>query len=154
MSSDSDELIAKANDWPTRYHLEPARANVLKALELPAGARVLEIGAGCGAVTRYLGETCALVDALEPVPARATVARERTRDLPNVEVFVGELDDLPDVESYDIVVVVGVLEYAGNGAAELAPGRSSVTFRSERGLCSTGFPSSQALTGSVPDPDS
>ena len=121
VSSDSDELIAKANDWPTRYHLEPARANVLKALELPAGARVLEIGAGCGAVTRYLGETCALVDALEPVPARATVARERTRDLPNVEVFVGELDDLPEVESYDIVVVVGVLEYAGNGAAELAP---------------------------------
>jgi GT2 family glycosyltransferase/glycosyltransferase involved in cell wall biosynthesis/SAM-dependent methyltransferase len=121
LSSYSDELIGRAYDWPSRYHLEPARANLLRALQLPPQARVLELGAGCGAVTRYLGESCALVDAVEPVPARAAVARARTRDLSNVEVFVGELADVPNEPAYDLVVVIGVLEYVGNGTAALDP---------------------------------
>ncbi len=115
----ADSLIADARTWPERYHLDPARANVLRGLTIPADARILEIGAGCGAVTRYLGEMGAMVDALEPVPARARVARERCRDLPNVEVFVGELGDVPAKAAYDIVVVVGVLEYVGHGSSDL-----------------------------------
>ncbi|MFP5346605.1 MAG: methyltransferase [Actinomycetes bacterium] len=111
----SDGLVSRAADWPTRYHLDPARANVLRSLDLPRDAAVLEIGAGCGAVTRYVGETCGLVDALEPAASRARVARARTRDLPNVEVFVGELDDVPQEASYDVVLVIGVLEYVGSG---------------------------------------
>lgn len=82
---------------------------------------MLEVGAGCGGVTRYLGEIADTVDALEPMEARALVARERTRDLPGVEVFVGEIADLPRVPTYDVVVVVGVLEYIGNGSAEAEP---------------------------------
>jgi len=115
----ADALIADARTWPERYHLDPARANVLRGLAIPANARILEIGAGCGAVTRYLGEMGASVDALEPVPSRARVARERCRDLPNVEVFVGELEDVPARAAYDIVVVVGVLEYVGHGSSDL-----------------------------------
>lgn len=118
VSLEADELSASAASWAERYHLEPARANVLRPFELAASARVLEIGAGCGAVTRYLGERCAVVDAVEPVPARARVARERCRDLPGVEVFVGQVEDVPLEEAYDAVVVVGVLEYVGGGSAE------------------------------------
>ena len=121
LSSTSDELISSAVDWPTRYHLDPSRANIVRGLSFPDNARVLEIGAGCGAVTRYLGEVAGSVDALEPVPSRAAVARARTRDLPNVEVFVGELSDLPPVAGYDVIVVVGVLEYVGGGTADLGP---------------------------------
>lgn len=117
LGSADDTLLSHARGWAERYHVHPARANVVRPLALPAGARVLEIGAGCGAVTRYLGETVALVDALEPVPARARVARARTRDLDNVEVFVGMLEDVPDEPQYDVVVVVGVLEYVGGGSA-------------------------------------
>ncbi|MBG6106761.1 SAM-dependent methyltransferase [Frigoribacterium sp. CG_9.8] len=72
-------------------------------------------------MTRYLGEVGATVDALEPMPARALAARERTRDLPGVEVLVGELADLPEEPSYDVVVVVGVLEYVGLGTDDPAP---------------------------------
>lgn len=121
LSSLSDELATKGDTWAETYHLAAARANVLRGLRLGPDDVVLEIGAGCGAITRYLGETCGVVDALEPVGSRAVVARERVRDVPGVEVFVGELSDLPAVESYDVVVVVGVLEYIGFGDPAPAP---------------------------------
>ncbi len=120
-TADSDEMIRDAVGWAQRYHVDPARANIVRCLDLPADARVLEIGAGCGAITRYLGENCRIVDALEPVPARAAVASARTQDLPGVEVIVGELADVPDIATYDVVVVVGVLEYMGRGSERRRP---------------------------------
>lgn len=123
LGSTDDTLLSRTEGWAQQYHVHPARANVVRPLDIPAGARVLEIGAGCGAVSRYLGETGAQLDALEPVPSRARVARARTRDLPNVEVFVGALDDVPAEPVYDVVVVVGVLEYVGGGSREDAPYR-------------------------------
>lgn len=107
----SDEIAQHDEIWETRYHFARERAHVLRPLGLPRGARVLEIGAGCGAVTRYLGETCDVVDALEPTAARARIARLRTEDLESVEVFIGSLDSLPREPAYDAVVIVGVLEY-------------------------------------------
>jgi len=119
LSSTSDELAVQATTWAERYHLSTARANLLRPFSLPPAAAVLEIGAGCGAITRLLGERCGSVDALEPVLSRARVARSRTRDLGNVEVFVGSLGDVPPEPAYDVVVVVGVLEYVGDGADDL-----------------------------------
>ena len=118
LGSDSRALVESASGWAERYHTHPDRANVLRAFDLPADLRVLEVGAGCGAVTRYLGEHAALVDALEPMPARARAARERTRDLPNVDIAVGEVADMPAAADYDLVVVIGVLEYVGFGARD------------------------------------
>jgi precorrin-6B methylase 2 len=119
LGSLSDELVCHASGWAQTYHLHPARANVLRCLALPATARVLEVGAGCGAITRYLGEVCGSVDALEPVPVRAAAARARTHDLDTVEVFVGELDDVPAEAVYDVIVVIGVLEYVAGGGADV-----------------------------------
>ena len=121
LSSTSDDLVRGAVGWAQTYHLHPSRANVVRALNLPPTARVLEIGAGCGPITRFLGEHCATVDALEPVPARAAAARARTRDLDNVEVFIGELDDVPAQAAYDVVVVIGVLEYVASGGRDREP---------------------------------
>lgn len=117
ISSTSDELSEQARTWAQTYHLDTARANVLRAFDLPADAHVLEIGAGCGAVSRYLGEQCDRVDALEPMPDRAKVAAARTRDLSSVQVLIGDLTDLPPTPTYDVVVVIGVLEYVGDGTA-------------------------------------
>jgi SAM-dependent methyltransferase len=121
LTSDSQELADAATDWATRYSLTTVRANLLRGLDLPADARVLEIGCGCGPITRYLGETCALVDAVEPMAARARVARLRTRDLPHVAVIVGTLEDVPLEPTYDVVVVVGVLEYVAHGTDDPTP---------------------------------
>ena len=118
VSSTSNELLGEAEGWNQIYHLSPFRANVVRSLDLPPDAVVLDVGAGCGAVSRYLGEQCATVDVLEPVPARARAARERTRDLPGVEVFVAGVEDVPAVPAYDLITVIGVLEYVDAGGKD------------------------------------
>lgn len=121
LGSLNEELHGRATTWAERYHVDRQRANVLRAFDLSGAGRVLEVGAGCGAMSRYLAEVCPSVDALEPVEARAAVAARRLRDLPGARVFVGELEDLPDEPSYDLIVVIGVLEYVGGGTADRAP---------------------------------
>jgi SAM-dependent methyltransferase len=121
LGSMNEDLHMRGSTWAEQYHLDRRRANVLRAFDVGGAGRVLEIGAGCGAVSRYLAEACPVVDALEPVPARAAVAAERMRDLPGAQVFVGELADLPEEPSYDLIVVIGVLEYVAGGSSDRAP---------------------------------
>lgn len=121
LSSRSADLLPRATSWPERYHLDPMRPNIVRAFDLPSTAKVLEVGAGCGAITRYLGETVAAVDSVEPVVERARVAAVRTADLPGVRVFAGSLEQMPAEPSYDAVVVIGVLEYVGGGTADREP---------------------------------
>ena len=110
----SRELAAACKDWPSRYHLSAERANLLRPLEaeLGPGRVVLEIGAGCGAITRFLGETGAEVLALEGSVRRATIARERTRDLGNVAVVAERFQDFNIAQKFDMITLIGVLEYA------------------------------------------
>lgn len=110
----SSDLVAACVDWPSRYHLSTERANLLRpfAQYLQPGARVLEIGAGCGAVTRYLGESGADVLALEGSLRRANIARERTRELGNVAVVAERFQDFSVAQRFDVVTLIGVLEYA------------------------------------------
>lgn len=123
VSSGSAELAEHIVDWPTRYHFSCQRANLLRPLDIRGGMRVLDVGAGTGALTRYLGEQGADVMALEGNPARAQAAAVRCADIPNVEVVSGALDDLDPGETFDLVLLVGVLEYAGSpiGGAGGAP---------------------------------
>lgn len=109
----SDDLKNHITDWPSLYHLSNNRANILRPFErFFAGAQVLEIGAGCGAISRYMGESGAQVLALEGAIRRADIARKRTRDLPNVEVLAERFDQFNTNAQFDIVTLIGVLEYA------------------------------------------
>jgi 2-polyprenyl-3-methyl-5-hydroxy-6-metoxy-1,4-benzoquinol methylase len=125
LRADSDELMGAVKNWPSYYHLGVGRTVILRCLDLPPEARVLEIGAGCGAITRYLGEHFASVDAIEGSPDRARIARERCRDLDNVTVITADLSYVELEPVYDLVVVVGVLEYAPVMFAERDDPRSA-----------------------------
>ena len=111
-SDGSDELRRHVHDWPTLYHLAPERANLLRPLAVGPGIRVLDVGAGTGCLSRHLGERGAEVVALEPSLARARVAAARCGGLDGVEVVCGTPDDFEDSAGFDVVLVVGVLEYA------------------------------------------
>jgi SAM-dependent methyltransferase len=112
VSSSSQELEGHIKDWPSRYHLSRERSLVYRSLEIPSSASVLEVGCGCGAITRLLGEQAGDVLALEGSPRRAAITRARTRDLPNVSVLCGSFADVDFQETFDFVVCNGVLEYA------------------------------------------
>ncbi len=115
-SSDSDELAREITDWPSRYHLSRQRANLIRPLQLGRELRVLEVGAGTGVLSRALGESGASVTALEGHLDRARAAAARCRDLENIEVVSGPLESFEDAEGFDLVCLVGVLEYAASDA--------------------------------------
>jgi glycosyltransferase involved in cell wall biosynthesis/SAM-dependent methyltransferase len=113
VSTASSELAAKVRDWPSLYHLSPRRGNIVRPFrDWFKGRRVLEIGCGCGAITRFLGEAGAQIVSVEGSPIRAAIARERTRDLENVEVIHATSEVIDRLGQFDAIMLIGVLEYA------------------------------------------
>jgi 2-polyprenyl-3-methyl-5-hydroxy-6-metoxy-1,4-benzoquinol methylase len=108
----SRELASHINDWPSQYHLSCVRSNLLRPLEAALGGPILELGAGCGAITRYLGELGSQVTAVEGSLARARIARERTSDLSNVTVVCDRIESFTAGSKFKVVTLIGVLEYA------------------------------------------
>ncbi len=102
----SPELLKRAIDSGCWYHVTPYRSNVVRSLELPEAARILEVGCGAGALTRYLGEAGYQVVALETDERLAECARLRCRDLANVEIVEGFLEQVLLHDKFDFVVCV------------------------------------------------
>src|SRR5690348_6825024 len=78
VSALSQELRGFTVDWPTTYHFSPRRSNLLRPFLISPDVTVLEVGAGCGAITRYLGEAGARVVAVEGTYRRAAIAAARS----------------------------------------------------------------------------
>ena len=111
-STFSQELAESICDWPGEYHFSRFRHCLVRPLEMHAGDRVLELGCGCGAITRFLGEIGAKVVAVEGSLPRARVAAERCRELSNVRVVVDDILRFETDERFDCILLIGVLEYA------------------------------------------
>lgn len=108
----SEELKLATTNWPRLYHLGRQRANLLAPLHSILAGNILEVGAGCGGLTRALGETALQITSIEPSAARARVAAERVRDLSNVTVINCSLSQLNTPNRFNVIVLVGVLEYS------------------------------------------
>ncbi|MBE7411774.1 MAG: class I SAM-dependent methyltransferase [Leptospiraceae bacterium] len=112
-STFSSELKGYIKDWPSLYHLSNRRANILKPFaNILQGKTVLEIGCGCGALSRFLGEIGATLISVEGSYRRSQIARERCKDLENVEVVCGTSEDITKLKNFDFVILNGVLEYS------------------------------------------
>ncbi len=108
----SAELSRGMKDWPSVYHLHHQRCNVFRAITQHLDGPILEIGAGCGVLTRFLGEQGYPLYALEGSNRRATITGERCRDLENVRVINANFQDFkPDIR-FKTITLIGVLEYA------------------------------------------
>lgn len=99
--------------WPTLYHLSPIRENICNWYPFRKDGRILEIGAGCGAITGALCRSGAEVCSVDLSLRRSTINYERHRDYGNLRLFVGNLNEIEFEEPFDYVVLNGVLEYAG-----------------------------------------
>jgi SAM-dependent methyltransferase len=113
LGSDSAELESRAKDWISEYHLTRKRAQLLSGFSFDKSSRVLEVGCGCGAITRFLGETFKEVVSIEGSIHRARLARARTRDLHNVEIINSPFQKVEFSAKFHVIICVGVFEYSG-----------------------------------------
>lgn len=107
------ELLSNNPSWPVYYHLSPFRKNVIDWYEFKKGANVLEVGAGCGAITEALCDKNIKVTALELTKRRAEINAYRNKGKQNLEIVIGNLENYQPKIKFDYVICVGVLEYAG-----------------------------------------
>lgn len=73
----------------------------------------MEIGCGMGAITNVLCDECKDVTAVELSRKRATATLLRCREKENLEIIVGNLNDIEFEKKFDYITLIGVLEYQG-----------------------------------------
>lgn len=115
------EVLTGNSDWAVLYHLSPLRRNLLEWYPFKVNARILEVGAGCGALTGLLCEKGTEVTAVELSKKRAQIIAERHREAANLEIIVGNLKDIKFKKKYDYITLIGVLEYAGQFIGDSSP---------------------------------
>lgn len=109
-----DRIICEERDWAVLYHLSANRENVIDWMESDKEASVLEVGAGCGAVTGKLAEKYGTVTCIDLSRKRSMVNAWRHRDADNIQIILGNYKDISKnlTETYDIITLIGVFEYA------------------------------------------
>ncbi|MBR1891913.1 MAG: SAM-dependent methyltransferase, partial [Lachnospiraceae bacterium] len=60
-----NRIIAEERRWSTLYHLSHLRGNIVDFLPIQPHEKVLEVGAGCGAITGVLAKKAKKVTCIE-----------------------------------------------------------------------------------------
>ncbi|MDP2586572.1 MAG: class I SAM-dependent methyltransferase [Candidatus Komeilibacteria bacterium] len=112
------------DEWPMFYNLTPVRKNLLSWLDWGnEPLKVLELGAGTGILTSYFSslKNVSKIVSVEGSPARAELIRLRCQNDNRVNAIAANIQDYQDEEKYDVVTLIGVLEYAGKYTQSLDP---------------------------------
>jgi SAM-dependent methyltransferase len=107
------EILEDNPSWPVKYHLSPDRHNLLSWYKFKKNSSLLEIGAGCGAITGLFLEKGLDVTAVELTKRRADIIRNRFKNKKNLEILDGNIYNREFNKKYDYVTSIGVLEYSG-----------------------------------------
>ena len=121
---DISKLLEKDNRWAVLYHLSTVRRNILEWYPFNEGGEILEIGSGCGAVTGILSEKGKTVTCIELSKKRSLINANRNYQCGNVEIMVGNFNDIHLNRKFDYITLIGVLEYANFYTAEKDPFKS------------------------------
>ena len=86
LSVGSPQVQSLIESGADAFHLSPQRADLLRPVRHLLRHSVLELGAGCGPITRFLGEQAQRVVAVEPHTEWARINRLRCANLPHVSI--------------------------------------------------------------------
>lgn len=113
--ADYNSVITQKKSWPIMYHLSDKRENVLASIAVDDKDMVLEIGSGCGAVTGALTKRAKHVDCIELSEKRSMINAYRHRKADNLRIILGNFEEIEKnlEEKYDVITLIGVLEYGG-----------------------------------------
>lgn len=107
-----EKVIESDNRWPVLYQLSKQRENIIAPMDIRSSDTVLEIGAGMGAVTGAIARRCKKVECIELSERRSLANAYRNREYGNIEIYVGNFQDIQLDKKYDVITLVGVFEYA------------------------------------------
>jgi len=124
----SESLHNQISNWATEYHFSSYRQNILRPINIKKEWNILEIGAGCGAISRYLGETGANIVCVEGSLNRAKSIRQRCKDLNNVNVVCSNIDKIDFNVKFDMITLIGVFEYTGKYSSKDNPFESALSY--------------------------
>ena len=102
---------SRAQDWARRG--EPAWTNVFTAVldqaQIGEGIRHLDIGCGAGGTLVLSRQRGAIVAGFDAAENLAAIARQR---LPDAEILVGDMEDLPFADQvFDAVTGINVFQF-------------------------------------------
>ncbi|MDL2301263.1 class I SAM-dependent methyltransferase [Lachnospiraceae bacterium OttesenSCG-928-D06] len=106
-------IIEERKSWPILYHLSPLRENIVEWIPIEPGAKVLEVGSGCGAITGALAKKAGTVTCVDLSKKRSLINAHRHSEYDNITIHVGNFKEVePDLETdYDYICLIGVFEY-------------------------------------------
>lgn len=106
------KVIEESRSWPILYHLSPLRENIVDWVPMD-GAKVLEVGSGCGAITGALARRARSVTCVELSRKRSLINAWRHKECGNITIHVGNFKDIePELpRDYDLICLIGVFEY-------------------------------------------
>lgn len=108
------KVIAEKKSWPILYHFSHIRENIIDWLPMTGKEKVLEIGAGPGAITGALTRKAASVTCIDLSRRRCMINAYRHRECDNLRILVGNFQDIEAnlTETFDLITLIGVFEYA------------------------------------------
>lgn len=107
------EVLESNDSWVIKYHLSEDRENLLSWYPFKNNSKLLEIGAGCGALTGLFLDKGLDVTAVELTKRRADIIRKRFPNRKKLTVIDGNIHEKSFKSKFDYVTLIGVLEYAG-----------------------------------------
>lgn len=107
--------------WPILYHIFPQRHMLLNWYPFEKDSHLLEIGAGCGALTGLFLQKVSKVTCNELTINRAKIIKKRFSDYKNLTVFEGNMTSQNIKEKFDYITIIGVLEYSAKYSSSTNP---------------------------------
>ena len=111
--ADYNEVITAEKDWAVLYHLSKVRENIVEWLPITKEDSVLEIGAGCGAITGVLCRKAKEVECIDLSKKRSLINATRNSEAENLTIRLGNFQDVAknNDKKYDWITLIGVFEY-------------------------------------------
>ena len=109
-----ETIAISSGSWPILYHLSPLRRNLIEWYPFEKGAKVLELGSGCGAITGALLNRGLKVTCVDLSKRRSTINALRHKEAEDLVIRIRTMDDYLEEtqEKFDYVLLLGVFEYA------------------------------------------
>lgn len=106
---DLEEFLITEKKWEYLYNLSNIRKNILEWYDFQTDAKLLELGAECGALTELFCERVKEVVAVEDVAKKREINKERNKKYDNLDIIsTAELDDNGRSRcKYEYITIIG-----------------------------------------------